>query len=110
MIILNIDAVGGARGFAGIPQWTSFFWVGLWRGGDRSPSRGTSSIRTHGRALLAIRDDEVAAEALGVDTTRYKVMAFVIGAFFAGVAGGLFAHYLAYLNTNSFTFLKSIEM
>ena len=41
-----------------------------------------------------MRDDEVAAEALGVDTTRYKVIAFVLGAFFAGVAGGLFAHYL----------------
>jgi len=45
-----------------------------------------------------------------VDTTRYKVLAFVIGAFFAGVAGGLFAHYLSYLNPNSFTFLKSIEV
>jgi branched-chain amino acid transport system permease protein len=65
---------------------------------------------THGRALFAIRDDEVAAEALGVDTTRYKVLAFVIGAFFAGVAGGLFAHYLSYLNPNSFTFIKSIEV
>ena len=60
--------------------------------------------------LFAIRDDEVAAEALGVDTTSYKVLAFVLGAFFAGVAGGLFAHFLSYLNPNSFTFLKSIEV
>ena len=45
-----------------------------------------------------------------MDTTRYKITAFVIGAFFAGVAGGLFAHYLSYLNPNSFTFLKSIEI
>ena len=52
----------------------------------------------------------MAAEALGVDTTRYKVTAFVLGAFFAGVAGGLFAHYLSYLSPNSFTFLKSIEV
>ncbi len=65
---------------------------------------------THGRALFAIRDDEVAAEALGVNTTAYKVLAFVLGAFFAGIAGGLFAHYLSYLNPNSFTFLKSIEV
>jgi branched-chain amino acid transport system permease protein len=65
---------------------------------------------THGRALFAIRDDEVAAEALGVDTTAYKVLAFVLGAFFAGVAGGLFAHFLSYLNPSSFTFLKSIEV
>jgi len=54
--------------------------------------------------------DEVAAEALGVNTTAYKVLAFVIGSFFAGVAGGLFAHYLSYLNPNSFTFLKRIEV
>ena len=52
----------------------------------------------------------MAAEALGIDTTRYKVIAFVIGAFFAGIAGGLFAHHLAYLHTNSFTFVKSIEI
>jgi branched-chain amino acid transport system permease protein len=65
---------------------------------------------THGRALLAIREDEVAAESLGVDTTRYKVFAFVLSACFAGVAGGLFAHYLEYLNPSSFTFLKSIEV
>ena len=65
---------------------------------------------THGRALFAIREDEIAAEAMGVDTTRYKVRAFVIGAFFAGVAGGLFAHFLSYLNPSSFTFLKSIEV
>jgi branched-chain amino acid transport system permease protein len=65
---------------------------------------------THGRALFAIRDDEVAAEALGVDTTRYKVIAFVLGAFFAGIAGGLYAHFLSYLNPSSFTFLKSIEV
>jgi branched-chain amino acid transport system permease protein len=63
----------------------------------------------HGRAFLAIREDEIAAEALGVPTTRYKVFAFVIAAFFAGVAGALFAHY-TYLHTNSFTFMKSIEV
>ncbi len=109
VIITNVDAVGAARGLPGIPHWTSFFWVGL----------GVLSVivlsinlanSTHGRALFAIRDDEVAAEALGVDTTRYKVLAFVIGAFFAGIAGGLFAHYLSYLNPNSFTFIRSIEV
>jgi branched-chain amino acid transport system permease protein len=106
--ILNIDAVGGARGFAGIPARTNLAWV------------AAISVLTfiflrnllrsyHGRALLAIREDEIAAEALGVPTTRYKVWAFVIAAFFAGVAGGLFSHY-TYLHTNSFTFMKSIEV
>lgn len=106
--ILNIDAVGGARGFAGVPQRTNLAWVlgGAWV----TYVVIRNLMKTfHGRALLAIREDEIAAEALGVPTTRYKVTAFVIGAFFAGVAGALFSH-LLYLHTNSFTFMKSIEV
>ena len=109
-LILNIDAVGGARGLPGIPRWANFFWVGSGVLRRDLRRRAISRDSTHGRALLAIREDEIAAEALGVDTTRYKVLAFVLGAFFAGVAGGLFAHYLAYLNPNSFTFIKCIEV
>ena len=109
VLILNIDAVGGARGLSGIPQWADFFWVFLGVAVVIALARNLAHS-THGRAMFAIRDDEIAAEALGVDTTRYKVAAFVIGAFFAGVAGGLFAHYLSYLNPNTFTFLKSIEI
>jgi branched-chain amino acid transport system permease protein len=109
VLILNVDAVGAARGLPGIPGWVSFFWVGAGVLSVILVSRHLAHS-THGRALFAIRDDEVAAEALGVNTTAYKVLAFVIGAFFAGVAGGLFAHYLSYLNPNSFTFIKSIEV
>jgi branched-chain amino acid transport system permease protein len=109
VLITNIDAVGAARGLPGIPGWANFFWVGLW-----VVVVVVLSLRlarsTHGRALFAIRDDEVAAEALGVDTTRYKVLAFVLGSFFAGVAGGLFAHDQTYLNPSTFTFIKSIEV
>jgi branched-chain amino acid transport system permease protein len=109
VLITNVNAVGAARGLPGIPGWASFFWVGL--GVVAVVALSLNLARsTHGRALFAIRDDEVAAEALGVDTTRYKVLAFVLGAFFAGIAGGLFAHYLSYLNPNSFTFIKSIEV
>lgn len=109
VLILNIDAVGGARGLPGIPHWADFFWVFLGVAVVLALARNLARS-THGRAMFAIRDDEIAAEALGVDTTRYKVTAFVLGAFFAGVAGGLFAHYLSYLNPGSFTFLKSIEI
>lgn len=106
--ILNIDAVGGARGFAGIPRRTDLAWVLL--GALTTWVVIRNLLRSyHGRAFLAIREDEIAAEALGVPTTRYKVTAFVIAAFFAGVAGALFAHY-TYLHTNSFTFMKSIEV
>jgi len=109
VLILNIDVIGGARGLPGIPNWANVFWVGVGVAAVLALSRNLAHS-THGRALFAIRDDEVAAEALGVDTTSYKVLAFVLGAFFAGVAGGLFAHFLSYLNPNSFTFIKSIEV
>jgi branched-chain amino acid transport system permease protein len=109
VLILNIDVIGGARGLPGIPGWANVFWVGAGVAAVVALSRNLAHS-SHGRALFAIRDDEVAAEALGVDTTSYKVLAFVIGAFFAGVAGGLFAHFLSYLNPNSFTFIKSIEV
>ncbi len=106
--ILNIDAVGGARGFAGIPQRTNLAWVLAVAVFTFFVIRNLMRSY-HGRALLAIREDEIAAEALGVPTTRYKVTAFVIGAFFAGMSGALFSHY-TYLHTNSFTFMKSIEV
>jgi len=109
VIILNVDAIGGARGMPGIPGLSSFGWVyttvvftlfWVWR-----------IMRTsHGRAFLAVREDEIAAEAMGVNTTRAKVRAFVIGAFFAGVAGGFFAHYLSYLNPQTFDFNRSFEI
>ena len=108
VVILNIDAVGGARGFAGVPRRTDLAWV--LAGAAATFVILRNILRSyHGRAFLAIREDEIAAEALGVPTTRYKVSAFVIAAFIAGSAGALFAHY-TYLHTNSFTFMKSIEV
>lgn len=109
VMILNIDAVGGARGFADIPGYTNLFWVLFFVILTIIVVRNLVHS-THGRAFLSVREDEVAAEAMGINTTYYKVYAFVIGAFFAGIAGGLFGHYLMYLHTNSFTFMKSIEV
>lgn len=63
-----------------------------------------------GRALKAIREDEIAAEAMGIDTTRYKVQSFALGAFMAGVGGGLYAHFLGYINPSDFGFLKSVDI
>ena len=107
--ILNIDAIGGARGFTDIPRYTNFFWVAFFALVTVVFVKNLTTS-SHGRAFLSVREDEIAAEALGINTTRYKVVAFVIGAFFAGVAGGLFGHYLMYLHTNSFTFMKSFEV
>ena len=111
VVILNIDAVGGARGLTGIPAFTSRFWVLCAGRAVRLRGHVRRLVHSpHGRALLAIRDDEIAAEAMGINTTRYKVIAFVIGAFFAGVAGGLFAHFMQYLAPHSFAFDRSIEI
>jgi branched-chain amino acid transport system permease protein len=62
---------------------------------------------SYGRAFVSIRDDEIAAEAMGIDTTRFKVLSFVISSMFAGIAGGLFGHFTMYLHPNSFTFVAS---
>jgi branched-chain amino acid transport system permease protein len=109
VFILNIDAVGGARGYSGIPKYASFGWVYFFAVATVVVvSRIVNS--SFGRTLLAVREDEIAAEAMGVNTTRSKVISFVISSSIAGIAGGLFAHYLMYIHTNSFTFLKSIEI
>jgi len=107
--ILNIDAVGGARGYSGIPKLANFFWIYLFA--VVSVTVVSRTVRSSfGRSLIAIREDEIAAEAMGVDTTRSKVISFVLSSAMAGVGGGLFGHYLMYVHTNSFTFIKSIEI
>ena len=109
VVIQNLDITGRALGLSGIPGWVNFFWVFVVVVAVILLSVNLAHS-THGRALFAIRDDEVAAEALGVNTTAYKVFAFVIGAFFAGVAGGLSVHLLSVASPDSFTFLRSIEV
>lgn len=109
VIVLNLDVVGGARGFGDIPALVGFFWVYLFVGITLlTIHRMVRSAR--GLAFLAVREDDLAAEVMGIDATRYKVTAFLVGSFFAGIAGGLFAHFLSYLHTNSFTFMRSIEI
>jgi branched-chain amino acid transport system permease protein len=109
VFILNIDTVGGARGYSGIPKLANFFWI--WLFAAISILIVSRTVRSSfGRTLIAIREDEIAAEAMGVDTTRAKVISFVVSSALAGVAGGLFGHYLMYLHTNSFTFIKSFEI
>jgi len=109
VIVQNLDFLGAARGFTGIPKLTNSFWV-----------FSTVALvifviynlvnSTYGKAFLAVRDDEVAAEAVGISSTRVKVVAFVTGAFFAGIAGGLYAHFVTYINPMQFSFIKSFEI
>jgi branched-chain amino acid transport system permease protein len=109
VIIQNTPALGGALGLSGIPQRGSLFAVWLCAFLAVLVARRIAES-SHGRSLTAIREDEVAAEAMGVNTTAYKVRAFVVSAFFAGVAGGLFAHFVPIINPGSFTFVKSMEV
>ena len=109
VIIQNTDAVGGATGYKGIPQYTTFFWV--YALAALTVYLVVSLIdSTYGQGFLTVRDDEVAAEAMGINTTQRKVVAFVSGAFLAGLAGGLFAHETTYINPSGFDFQRSIEI
>jgi branched-chain amino acid transport system permease protein len=109
VIVQNTEAFGRALGLAGIPQHSSLFMVWFWVFLTVLVARRIAAS-SHGRSLWAIREDEVAAEAMGVNTTAYKVRAFVISSFFAGVAGALFAHFVPIINPGSFTFVKSMEV
>ncbi|PTX91781.1 branched-chain amino acid ABC transporter permease [Opitutus sp. ER46] len=109
VIFQNVDVLGGALGLNGIPPYTTIGWV-----------LGVAAITifvvvclvhsTYGRGFLATRDDEIASEAVGLNTTHYKIVAFVIGAFFAGVAGGLYGHFKMTITPTGFDFTKSIEI
>jgi len=135
VVIQNLSSIGASQGFRGvyiydngvrslemvpdlsnirykfydIPKYTDFFWaflvVAIIIFGITNLMRST-----YGRGFIAVKDDEIAAEAMGINTTKFKVTAFIIGAFFAGVAGGLYSHFLQYINPEDFNFLKSIEI
>jgi branched-chain amino acid transport system permease protein len=109
VVIENTDYLGGATGISGLPRLTTVAWVGVAAVVTISMARRLVGS-SHGRALLSIREDEIAAEAMGVDTTGYKVRAFVISAAFAGLAGGLLVHLIQLCTPRSFTFVKSIEV
>ncbi len=109
VVIENTRFLGQATGLSGLPGHTTLLWVGLGAIATVVMARRLQ-VSTQGRALLAIREDEVAAEAMGVDTVGYKVRAFVISAAFAGLAGGLLVHYILLCTPRMFTFVKSFEV
>jgi branched-chain amino acid transport system permease protein len=119
ILLVNVQRVGGPTGFSGaiapwegratIPQYANFFWIGLFAVVTIVVVYNIVRSDT-GRALISIREDELAAQAMGINTTRYKVMAFVISSAFAGVAGGLWAHYNSFLSTQDFQFFRSFEV
>jgi len=116
----NIQAIGGARGFMGMHKMVEIMeeavdlpWVMIWILVSTALTivlihRLVNS--TYGKGIAAIRDDEIAAEIMSVDTRRVKLVVFMLSSAAAGVAGGLFAHVLGYINPGSFTILKSTEV
>ncbi len=109
VIFQNVDALGGALGLNGIPPYTTIFWV-------LAVAAVTVFVvvslvhSTYGRGFLATHDDEIASEAVGLNPTHYKIVAFVVSAFFAGVAGGLYGHFKMTITPTGFDFTKSIEI
>lgn len=109
VVLLNVETIGGARGLPDIPSLSSLGLVFSFTILTIFVIRQLVSSRI-GREFLSVRDDEIASESMGVNTTQAKVRAFVIAAFFAGIGGGLFAHYLSYLNPSTFDFNKSFDI
>ena len=108
-VLENIEAVGGPRGFMGMEKLTSLWWVYLVVILMVFLARNYV-FSNFGRGVLSIREDEIASGLVSVNTRQVKVLTFVFSAFLAGVAGGLFAHELQFINPRSFTILKSTDM
>ncbi len=108
-IIQNCEALGAQRGLGGMVLHTNFFWTFAFAA--LTVYVVVSLVNsTYGRGFLAVKDDEIAAEAMGINTTKYKVLAFVLAAFFAGIAGGLYAHFKQFIHPEGFNFIKSVDI
>lgn len=108
IVLLNIEYVGGASGMQ-VSHLTTWPWVFACVMITVIVIRNFTNS-THGRACISVREDETAADAMGINTTYYKVAAFVIGAFFAGIAGSLYAHNFYIIQPSNFGFLKSFDI
>ena len=108
-VIENIEAIGGPRGLLGMQKLTTLPWVFFWTVVSIWIIRNFV-YSNYGRGVLSIREDEIACELMGVHTRRVKLLTFVISAFFAGIAGGLFAHQLKFINPRVFDILKSTDI
>ena len=107
-VIRVTDVLGGPRGLGGIPKFTTLEVVFVFAIVSVVLMRNYL-FSSHGRSMKAVRDSEIAAEAMGINTTKQKVFVFVFSAFFAGVSGGVFAHLLQFIHPDNFSFVKSLE-
>jgi branched-chain amino acid transport system permease protein len=108
-VIENLPYLEGASGLYGMKRLTTLPWVYAWMIVTLWTIRNFI-YSTYGRGILAIREDELAADLMGVNTRQVKVLVFVVSSFFAGVAGGLYAHYIQFISPRSFDILKSTDI
>jgi branched-chain amino acid transport system permease protein len=101
--------LGGAKGMLGVPQLASFVWI-FWLAVGAILLARNLIASSFGRACISIREDEVAADLMGVNTTALKTLAFVIGGALAGLAGALYAHRYPFLHPSTFDYLKSLDV
>ena len=106
--MLGFEEMKGARGMIGIPKITSWFWVFLFLFMVVLVMRNLMHS-SYGRAIVSVREDEIAAKAMGIDVGNYKILAFVMGSLFAGLGGALYAHINGFLHPNTFNFIKSFD-
>jgi len=106
--MFGFEEMKGARGMVGIPKITTWAWVFMFLFFTVIVIRNLLNS-SFGRAIISVREDETAATAMGIDVAYYKVITFVIGSLFAGIAGGLYAHINGFLHPNTFSFIKSFD-
>ena len=106
--MLGFEEMKGARGMIGIPKMASWMWIAFFLFLVVVVTRNLLQS-SNGRALVSVREDELASKAMGIDVAQQKIIAFVIGSFFAGLAGGLYAHINGFLHPNSFNFIRSFD-
>ncbi len=106
--LLGFEEMKGARGMIGIPKMTSWIWVSIFLVIVIIVTRNLLHS-THGRAIISVREDEIAAKAMGINISQQKTITFVLGSFFAGLAGALYAHVNGFLHPNTFSFIKTFD-
>jgi branched-chain amino acid transport system permease protein len=106
--LLGFEEMKGARGMIGIPKITDWFWVFIFLFIVIIITRNLLHS-SHGRAIVSIREDEIASKAMGIDVAAYKNLTFVIGSLFAGLAGALYAHINGFLHPDTFNFIQSFN-
>ncbi|MBO6047488.1 MAG: branched-chain amino acid ABC transporter permease [Erysipelotrichaceae bacterium] len=109
VVFVNLEITNGSKGLIGIPYMTNFLYVYIFMAITIYVVYALVNSR-HGRAIISIREDEIASELAGIPVTYYKILAFVVSAFFAGLAGGLYAHYMTIIMPSTFDYNKSVEI